>query len=153
MRSFLLLVVLALSGCAVYIPRSLDAPPPQDTEVRARLTTPGAVRLTGLYGHPVQEVEGRILDSTPDSLHLALLSAQEYGLPWNQEQRLALARSELLLLEERRIDKTRTALLVAGTGTVVGVTVAALFRAATRSREEDNGGGDLTLIPLFSVIH
>ena len=153
MRSFLLLVVLVLSGCAVYIPRPLDVPPPQDTEVRAQLTTPGAVRLTGLFGHPVQEVEGRILASTADSVHLALRSAEEYGLPWNQEQRLTLARSELLVLEEKRIDKTRTALLVAGTGTVVGITIAGLFRAATRSREEDDGGGDLTIVPLFSIIY
>ncbi len=153
MRLVLLLLVLVLSGCAVYIPRPVDSPLPQDTEIRARLTNSGAVRLTGLFGQPVREIEGRFLGSPSDSLQFALLSAREYGLPWNHEQRLTLARTEVLTLEEKKIDGKRTALLVAGTGTVVGITIAALFRAATRSRDEDNGGVDMTLVPLLSIIH
>jgi hypothetical protein len=152
-RSFPLIMLLTLSGCAIYIPHPPADPPPPGTDIRARLTDPGAVRVTGLFGLPIRELEGRILELSPDSLRFALLSAQEYKLPWNQEQELSLAWSEVVTLEEKRIDRRRTALFVAGAGTLTGVLIAALFRAATRNEGQEELPPDMAVIPIFSIIH
>ena len=153
MRLFVLLAVVSLAGCATYIPHSPYTPPPEGTEIRVRLTDAGAVRATGLFGQPIREMEGRIQGLTPDSLYLALLSAQEYRLPWNQEQQFTLAKSELLALEEKRIDSKKTAILAVGAGTVTGFLIVALFKAATRTDNTEGGDADLAIIPIFSIIH
>ena len=121
--------------------------------MRARLTDPGAVRIMGLFGQPIREVEGRILETSPDSVRLGLLSAQEYRIPWNQEQLLSLAWSEVVTLEERRIDRGRTALVAIGAGALTGVLIAALFRAAANSEKEGDGQPDMAFIPILSIIH
>ena len=153
MRSVSLLLLLALSGCVTYIPHPPGDPPARGTEMRARLTDPGAVRVMGLFGVPIREVEGRILETSPDSVRFVLLSAQEYRLPWNQEQPLSLAWSEVVTLEEKRLDRGRTALFVVGAGTLTGVLIAALFKAATNSEEEGDGQPDQAFIPILSIIH
>ncbi|MFC1661174.1 hypothetical protein ACFL3S_06935 [Gemmatimonadota bacterium] len=146
--------ILALSACTTYIPHPSDAPLPSGTEVRAELTTPGAVRISDLFGQPLRSVEGRVLSVSSDSMYVALLSATELGRPWDAVDTLSFAQGEILRLAEKRIDKKKTALLVGGVGTVSGVIIAALFRAATGSTEgEGPGEEDRTIIPIFSIIH
>lgn len=153
MRAAALVLLLALPSCIAYSPLPLDPAPPTGTAVRARLTTTGAVRLSDLFGRPVLNVEGRLLDVSADSLHISLLSATEYGRPWDQADTLALARNELARLDEKQIDALRTGFLVGGLGVVTGAVIVALFKAATQS--DTNGQGeppDATLIPVFSYI-
>ena len=149
-----LVVVLFVSACSVYIPQPPDTPPPAGTQVRARLTTPAAVRVSDIFGVPVQEIEGRILDLDGDSLGLRLLSATEYRRPWDSADTLKLAMGELLQLDEKRIDGRRTALFVGGVGVVSGIVIGALFKAAAGSGDgEPPGEIDVILIPLFSIRH
>lgn len=152
--SGLALLVLLLAGCSVYIPRPLDTPPPPGTEVRVKLTTPGAVRVSRLFGQPVEEIQGRLLSTYGDSLGLSFSSATEYGRPWDNADTLMVAREEYYQLDEKRLDGKRTALLVGGVGVVTGVVIGALFRAATRGgQDEPPGEIDVILIPLFSFQH
>lgn len=154
MRFMGVAMVLLLAGCSVYIPRSVDAPPPAGTQVRARLTTPGAVRISSLIGLPVLEVEGQIMNTDGDSLNIGLLSATEYGRPWDPGTTLRVARLEIDQLDEKRVDARRTALFAGGVGVVSGVVIAALFRAASRSEDgEDPGEIDVILVPLLSFRH
>ena len=154
MRVLSMAAALLLSSCSVYIPQPLDTPPPPGTQVRARLTTPGAVRVSGLVGLPVQEIEGRILNLDGDSLGLSLLSTTEYGRPWDSETTLKVAMGEIFQLDEKRIDGRRTAFLVGGLGVVSGIVIGALFKAASRSdNDEPSGEIDVILIPLFSFRH
>jgi len=154
MRFLGLAVVVFLSACSVYLPQPLDTPPTAGTQVRARLTTPGSVRVSEVFGVPVQEIEGRILNSSGDSLGLSILSATEYGRPWDSAETLKVAMGEIYQLDEKRIDGRRTAFLVGGVGAVSGIVIGALFNAASRSEDgEPPGEIDVILIPLFSIRH
>ena len=154
MRVSGLALVLLLIGCSVYVPHPPDAPPPPGTEVRVRLTTPGAVRVSRVFGQPVEEIQGRLLNAKGDSLGLSLTRATEYGRPWDSADTLMVARNEYFQLDEKRLDGKRTALFVGGVGVVSGIVIGALFRAATRGGEgEPPGDSDVALIPLFSIRH
>jgi hypothetical protein len=118
------------------------------------LTTPGAVRVSRLFGQPLEEIQGRLLNANGDSLGLSLTRTTEYGRPWDSTDTLMVAREEYFQLDEKRLDRTRTAILVGGVGVVSGIVIGALFRAATRGGEgEPPGDSDVTLIPLFSIRH
>jgi hypothetical protein len=147
-------LVAFLTACSVYIPQPVDVPPPQGTEVRVRLTTAGAVRVSQLLGRPTEEIQGQILEANGDSLGLSLISASEYRRPWDVAESLTVAREEYFQLDERRLDRKRTALFVGGVGVMSGIVIAGLFKAATRSKDGERPGEiDVTLIPLFSVRH
>jgi hypothetical protein len=149
MRLLGLAAVLLLAACSVYVPQPLATPPPVGTQVRARLTTPGAVRISRLFGQPVQELEGQVVHLRGDSLGLSLLSATEYGRPWDAVDTLMVAQGEVHQFDEKRLDGRKTALLVGGVGIVSGIVIGALFRAAARSEDgEPPGEIDVTLIPL-----
>jgi len=151
MRLLGFMAVTLVAACTVYVPHPVDEPLPPGTNIRARLNAGGAVRVSAARGRTIDEVEGEILALGPDSLQIALLNASEYERPWEGLDSLRLAISEIGWLEEKKIDPTRTAVLVAGVGTATGVVIAALFRAANRSKGEEGGDGDLALIPLFSL--
>lgn len=151
MRAIVLAGMLFLGGCSVYLPQPLDTSPPPGTNVRARLTTSGSVRVSGFLGGPTREVEGTILVQEGDSLALSLLTTTEFGRPWDSADTLFLGFGELYQLDEKRIDKKRSAFLAGGLAVVTGVVVAALFKAAGRSEGGDPPGEiDVSLVPLFS---
>ena len=116
MRLTLMAALLLLCGCSVYLPLDPDVPPPAGTNVRARLTTPGAVRISDRLGSPVREIEGEVLGFWGDSLGLNLMSTTEYGRPWDSVDTLKLATMEVFEFDEKRLDMKRTAFLVGGVG-------------------------------------
>lgn len=154
MRFLVLAAVLSVAACSVYIPQPLDPPPPVGTQVRARLTMAGAVRISGLLSRPVQELEGQVLTVLGDSLGLGLLSATEYMRPWDSVDTLNVARGEIYQWDRKRIDGKRTALIVGAVGVVSGMVIAALFNAASGS-EDDEPPGDIDgiLIPILYLRH
>lgn len=150
MRLLAFLAMLMAGGCTVYVPRTVGEPLAPGTEIRARLNTPGAIRISTSRGRTLSHIEGKFLFLERDSLQIALLETSEFGRPWEGVDTLGLATSEILRLEEKKIDATRTALLVGGIGIPTGLAIGALFRAAIRSRGEGEGEVDLILIPLIS---
>ena len=154
MRLSLAVSLLLLGGCTVYVPLDPGTPPSAGTNVRARLTTPGALRVSDRVGSPVQEVEGEVLVSQGDSLGLRLMATTEYGRPWDAAEVLTLSTLEIYQLEEKRLDRKRTAFLAGGVGVVSGVIVAALFNASGSSKDNDPGGDiDAILIPFLTIRH
>lgn len=154
MRLTFVAALFVLCGCSVYLPLNPEALPPAGTNVRATLTTPGAVRISDRLGSPVREIEGEVLSFWGDSLGLSLMATTEYGRPWDSVDTLKLGTMEIFQLEEKRLDKRRTAFLAGGIGVVSGVLIAALFRAATGSEDgEPPGDPDAIVIPFFSIRH
>lgn len=152
MRVFLIAAVFLLFGCSVYEPLSPGTAPPVGADVRARLTTPGAVRISDRMGEPVREFEGMVLSAGSDSIGFGLLTASEYTRPWDSVDTLKVSTLEIFEMEEKRLDRTRTAILVGGVGIVTGVVVAALFNASGGSEDGDPPGPiDGALIPIFSI--
>jgi hypothetical protein len=110
--------------------------------------------MTDLLGRPLRGLEGSLLTWSRDSLRVGLISATEYGRPWDAVDTLTLSRAEVSSLEAKGVDPLRTGALVVGGSVVLGVTVAALFRAAAQN---DDGGRegppDQIIVPLFSIWH
>ena len=154
MRFLVLATTLFLGACAVYIPRGPDNLPPPGTQVKAELTSGGSVRASESFGAPIRLIEGKIAEVEGDTVTFSLLSATEYGRPWESDLAVSVHRSEILQLDEKRIDRKKTAFLVGGLGVASGVVVAALFNAAGG---KDKGGRpgeiDVALIPLISIRH
>lgn len=152
MRLTLVAALFVLCGCTVYLPLNPEVPPPAGTNVRARLTTPGAVRISDRLGSPVREIEGEILSFWGDSLGLSLMATTEYGRPWDSVDTLKIATAEVFQFEEKRLDKTRTAFLVGGVGVVTGIVIGAIYSAAGGADGGDPPGDiDAIVIPLFSI--
>jgi len=103
-------------------------------------------------GASVREFEGQVLNVGADSIGFGLLSASEYTRPWDSVDTLRVSTLEIFEMEEKRLDNTRTAILLGGVGVVTGVVVAALFNASGSSEDGDPPGGiDAVLIPIFSI--
>jgi hypothetical protein len=110
--------------------------------------------MTTRLGVPVRQLEGSILGWANDSLSLGLLSAEEYGRPWDNQEILDLGVEELETLELKRIDPTRTVLLAGGAGAMLGTALVALWNAATNTSGGTNDEPpDVILIPFFSFVH
>lgn len=110
--------------------------------------------MTDLLGRPLRSLEGSVVDWSRDTLFLGLISATEWGRPWDSVDTLRVGLNELASIEEKHLDPWRTGLLVVGGSAVVGATVVALFQAAG----SDEGGRneeppDRILIPLLSFRH
>ena len=154
MRVLALAFVLLVSACSVYVPQPPDTPPPVGAEVRARLTPEGVVHVSEILGAPVLDVEGRILSADGGFLNLGLLSAGGNKRLGDSSDTLRVATGEILQLEEKRIDRRRSALLAGGVGVVSGVVLAAMFKSVNR-RDSGvlDGEIEMILIPLFSIRH
>ena len=148
------MALLVFSGCSIYLPADVDSPPPPGSNVRIRLTTEGAVRVSDEFGRPTREVEGKLLGLMGDSVGLGLLATTEYGRPWELADTLWLGLGEVIHLDEKKIDRRRTTFLVGGVSLVTGVVVASLFRASGGSEEGDPPGEiDGLMMPILSIRH
>ena len=154
MRLSFAVSLLLLGGCTVYVPLDPGTPPPAGTNVRATLTTPGALRVSDRVGAPVRAIEGQVLNFWGDSLGLGLYSTTEYGRPWDSTDTLAVSAMEIFQLEEKRIDKVRTALVFGGVGVLSGVVIGAVYNSLGGSGDGNSGEGpDAAIIPLFTIRH
>lgn len=111
----LLLSLPALVGCHAY-----RAGTPEDlrtgTEVRARLSPGEAGRLESLVAPRNRALEGRIEEVDPDSVLLRVTVHNELRGARVQtlQQRVRVARSGILDMEVREMDRFRTGILVGG---------------------------------------
>lgn len=116
--------MLALVGCYEAVPIATATPQP-NREIVVQLTDSGSQELARIIGPGATEVRGRYLDSSTDSLRLAVLGVtgrnQEERF-WNLE-RVAIPRLAVGTLRERRLSRTRT-----GVVAVLAIAAAALVK-------------------------
>jgi hypothetical protein len=117
--------IVASSGCFSYleVPRTDVAP---GMRVRALLSTEGQVRLGPLMGGPQPQLEGEVVEADPQSLLLLArigVSNTPTGV-FLERQRLQIEQREILRLEARRLERSKTAALsVLAAGALVGTTI------------------------------
>jgi hypothetical protein len=125
----LLLVSAVFAGCDTYTPIELAAVTP-GMEVRARVSAATAAQLGPSLGmSDARLLSGSVVDKPADGLTLKVASVP-VGTVGAQEglfQQILITRTDLLELESRQLDNTRTRLAVgAGVVGAVGVAVAIL---------------------------
>lgn len=120
-----MLAAQCVTACYTTTPLGTDARPMGGASVVVDITDRGRVELGSRLGPSPLRIEGRTLAATDSTLTLAVSSVE--GLrgeitQWAGES-VTLARSDLSLVQTRRLDKRRTTLLAA---IVVGGVVAVL---------------------------
>lgn len=146
----LLLGLLALSGCYSYSLVSPDQVAP-GTRVRARITAVEAERLSEALGREARVLDGRVLDSQTDGILLQVPSAVRSAgtsVQW-LSQRVEISPQALVELEQRHLDRWRTAGAVAAAAAVVGYAAAEAFAGTGSPSGEGSKGGTDRFIGLM----
>ena len=115
-------------------------PPPVNKELVLQLNETGTAQLGGLLGLNVVAARGRLLRWTDDSISLSMLATlNRLGNEtlWHREP-VAIPRSAVALVQERRLNATRTAFAGAG---AVAILWAAIEGMTGRNDPGGGGGG------------
>ena len=132
-RFFPVLLSLAAVGCHTYQPIALDEIQPSMT-VRARLSAERAEEIARV--HPVGGgvIDGKVLGSDSEELQILVPLRQPTGVRSEQAigVPLGIPNQDILLVELKKLDRTKTGLLAVGGAALVGL----LF-----SQSMDGGGG------------
>lgn len=138
-----ILATLLLTGCFSYIPVEPAEVEP-GLSVRARVNPAAGARLAPLLGATdARLLDGTVITNASDTLIVevptVLTDTREFGRTPNQ--RLSIARSDLLELEVRRLDRTRTSLVAGAAAIVVGSFLANAMRGEPGKEPLPGGGG------------
>jgi len=122
-----LLLAAPSAGCFNYIPLGDVAPRP-GAEVIARLSVPLDVPLQDLTVHGVRMTTGRVVFIDRDSLVIAAERfASETGTDYpGLGTTMTLLRSHIAGVEQRRVSKGRTALLLGASAAALGAIIASV---------------------------
>ena len=116
----LMALVMVVSGCARWVPARVGEVP-VGTDVRLRLSDEGAAELGELTGTHRSEVSGQLLRWGSEvmvsaALRTAGAGANSSGL----RQRFVVDEDDILGVDVRELDRTRTGLFVGGVAVVAG---------------------------------
>lgn len=119
------LVALVATGCFTYRPATVDRLEP-GTTVRTLLTPQQVVELDGVVTVRERRLTGTVVQATDDRLLLDIrvASTGEGALARPLNQRIALPAAAVVDVEERVLDRWKTALVVGGVAAIVGGFVA-----------------------------
>lgn len=141
-----LAVLLVLGGCYTYTPVELDSIP-IGSGVQAHLSAEGAVRLRERTGvgdgaFTDRRVGGTLLERDAERilLNVPWVNTQSVYQPQALTQRIDLSRNDIIELRHRRLDRTRTGILVASAALAAAVLLLDTFTGET--------GGKTTLPPV-----
>lgn len=125
----LLLVGTVTAGCYRYVPVTLGAVAPKE-EVRVRVTTDAAARLSTELGSYSTEINGAFTQEGPDSVSVGVTIDRQYRgtTVGTTTQLLFLGRAEIVEVHRREFSRTRTVLLTAGTAVGFGLLVAGVMQ-------------------------
>ena len=118
-----LILLLTVSGCARWVPAQLGTVPP-GTDVRLRLSEDGAEQLEEMTGAGTTEVTGELVQWEPEVLVSTALGPSAMRLDPGLRQRLVLDPDNVVAIDVREVDRTRTGLLVGGVVAVAGSAIA-----------------------------
>ena len=128
-RACLLLVLVVLSvGCHRYVPAQIGDVSP-GMEIRLRLSDEGAERVEEFTGLRRAEVSGELLEWS-DEVLVSMPAPNQVGMNGRSlQQRVVVGADQVLGIDVREFDRTRTTLFVSGVSVVVG---AALITAVAK---------------------
>jgi hypothetical protein len=143
-------VLVFCAGCYTYIPIQPEAVS-AGTEVRARITAAQAERFREVFPMERRLLEGRFVEGDGSSLMLEVPTARREmarGLEM-LHQRLSIPRSEVIEIEEKRLDRKRTGAAAFGTGLVfVYVLINRLSGEPGTDRPPDGPPTDEAVVPI-----
>jgi hypothetical protein len=139
-RSLVVVSITFTTGCYTYRPTELGTVP-SGTAVRARVTASEAARLAPVLRRHDRVLSGRIVEHGPDGVLLDVGSvvATEGLSPTRLNQRITLTSAQVQEVEIRRLDRLRTAGLIAGGIAAAAMLVSAAF--GPESGPSASGGG------------
>ncbi|MSR36000.1 MAG: hypothetical protein EXR95_05055 [Gemmatimonadetes bacterium] len=125
----ILVLTLTSSGCYRYVPQQ-PGTVPIGTEVRVHLTAAGMTRLGEAYGTASGTLDGR-LDSWSEEVVVTVSVAPAPGMiDRGLRNRIVISQSEVISVDLRQRDPTRTGVLSVGLGVLVIGTAVAMFSGA-----------------------
>lgn len=158
LRRLILWAAFLLAACYSYVPVDPAAIGP-GMQVRARLSAPGALRLSEATGEVRRGLEGEVVALQADTLVVAIpvrspggSYVAQAGLPPRLDT-LQVARVDVAALEEKRFSAGKTALAAGAAGAASAFVVIRLFDLAGGGGGGPDGGSpDAYLaIPLVTV--
>lgn len=132
-------------GCYKYVPATLDTTP-VGSKVQALLSTEGQIFLeerVGIYG---RTVTGELLEVSGDSVLLAVRSARASVGIGSLYQRVDFSRSQILRIDERRLDAVRTTGLIAVAAGGLALILSRVFGESNPGQMEPGDDGVLDRI-------
>lgn len=143
MRRFLAFALPLLVGCYTYVPIEPGAARP-GMSVRARVSTVAAARVAPLLGAPeARLLIGRLIETSADGMIIEVPSLVPGDVSNTFEtlhQRVSIARSELIEMEGRSLDRFRTGALVGGTAVVLGTALVKSLKSDPGTSHGTPGG-------------
>jgi hypothetical protein len=134
-------LLIAATGCYYYQPLDTPAPRP-GTYMQVMLTDSGTSHFWGYLGPDIGNVRGRLITVDPQAFALSVQSVeQRHGqiLTWKGEP-VTLRREYVATVQERRVSKSRLALLAGASVVGIVATVAALTNWGFGSGSAGGGG-------------
>lgn len=139
----LLAAAALLTGCFTYIP-ARPGEVEAGVDVRARVSPDASARIAPLLGaSDSRRLDGRLISSGTDTIVVevptVMVDNREFGRTPNQ--RVSIARSDLVELEIRKLDRGRTMGIVGGGAIVLGVTLINALKGEPGKEPLPGGGG------------
>lgn len=143
-----------LAGCYTYVPINAETATPP-LRVRAFLSPEAADRVAPVMGGVQSSLDGRLVETSGRSFYLEVTSAQvQQGMRTETlSQRLLFAPEDIVSLQRRELDRTRTYLMVGAGAAAVGALIYAAIsgEAGGTTGRPPTGGGTEAVIPLLPV--
>ncbi len=140
-RQMLACSALAASlGCYKYVPATLDTTP-VGSKVQALLSTEGQMLLEERVRINGRTVTGELLEVSGDSVLLAVRSARASAGIGSLYQRVDFPRSQILRIDQRRLDAARTTGLVAVAAGGLALILSQVFGDSNPGQIEPGDGG------------
>lgn len=114
-----LVLLLAVAGCARWVPAELGMVPP-GSDVRLRLSEDGAMQLEEATGTRSTEVTGELIQWEPEVLVSTAVVTPGARVGPGLRQRLVVDPGNVVGIDVRETDRTRTGLMVGGVVAVAG---------------------------------
>lgn len=150
-RGLMVAALLTALGCYTYAPATIETVP-LGASVQGLLATEAQLALRDSLGIGLGPIRGTLLERNGDRVLLAIRSAGTGPGPGAQTlyQRIELAQRDVLRVDVRRLDKTRTALLAVGGLALATVIVVEGFGGGFGGGD-DGGGGPPEAPPVFPL--
>lgn len=148
-RALLVALTVLIGGCYRYVPARVGGVS-EGTEVRLHVSSEGARRIEAVMGRESREVAGVLERWAEDVVISVRVPASEGVTDRALRNRIVLSPAEVVAIDVRERDRTRTAVLTAGiTGVVGGALIAAFSGVFGGYRQVDPPVEEDSRVPIF----